>query len=138
MAKITNAISVLLAALMILALAWGAPEDLNDRVNNFWGWAPQEPIDARLVAEDQVQKLRQLAGETPVRIVLDMAQVQFLDSSGLGAVVAAMKQLGTSRKLELAGLPPTVNKVFHLTRMNTVFTIHANASDATGGLAQAS
>ena len=97
--------------------------------------------EARIDAAVAIQfkdSLRQLAGETPVRIVLDMAQVQFLDSSGLGAVVAAMKQLGTSRKLELAGLTPTVNKVFHLTRMNTVFTIHANASDATGGLAQAS
>ena len=43
---------------------------------------------------------------------------------GWGAVVAAMKALGPGRKLELAALTPTVEKVFRLTRMDTVFTIH--------------
>ena len=53
-----------------------------------------------------------------------MTQVAFLDSSGLGAVVAAMKALGPDRPLELAGLTPTVQKVFRLTRMDSVFKIH--------------
>jgi len=76
-----------------------------------------------------------LAGDAPARVVLDVAMVEFLDSSGLGAVVAAMKQLGVDRKLELAGLTPTVEKVFRLTRMDTVFTIHENANAAMAGLA---
>jgi anti-sigma B factor antagonist len=50
--------------------------------------------------------------------------VNFLDSSGLGAVVAVMKLLMPARKLELAGLTATVEKVFRLTRMDSVFTIH--------------
>jgi anti-sigma B factor antagonist len=64
-------------------------------------------------------------------VILDLAQVDFLDSSGLGAVVAVMKVLGPTRKLELAGLTPTVEKVFRLTRMDQVFTIHASAPDGT-------
>ena len=113
---------------------------LLDR-QDFDGLALITVNEARIDAAVAIQfkdSLRQLAGEEPPRIVLDMSQVQFLDSSGLGAVVAAMKQLGAARQLELAGLTPTVSKVFHLTRMNTVFTIHATAADATGGLAQAS
>jgi anti-sigma B factor antagonist len=53
----------------------------------------------------------------------------------LGAVVGVMKLLGPDRKLDLFGLTPTVAKVFRLTRMDTVFTIH---STMPGGLRQAS
>ncbi len=72
-------------------------------------------------------EMRVLTGDGPERIVLDMKNVEFLDSSGLGAVVAAMKQAAPARRLELAGLTPTVRKVFGLTRMDTVFTIHDSA-----------
>lgn len=65
------------------------------------------------------------ATEAPsARVILDMSRVMFLDSSGLGAVVAVMKRLGADRPLELSGLTPIVAKVFRLTRMDTVFTIH--------------
>ncbi|WP_151717780.1 STAS domain-containing protein [Gemmobacter serpentinus] len=58
-----------------------------------------------------------------IPVLLDMSRVGFLDSSGLGAVVAVMKLLAP-RRLELAALTPTVEKVFRLTRMDSVFTIH--------------
>lgn len=57
-------------------------------------------------------------------IVLDFSEVEFIDSSGLGAVVGAYKHLGPRGKLEIACLRPAVGKVFALTRMNRVFTIH--------------
>jgi anti-sigma B factor antagonist len=57
-------------------------------------------------------------------VVLDLGNVTFVDSSGLGAIVAAMKQMGGERRLDLACLTPDVAKVFRLTRMDTVFTIH--------------
>lgn len=63
------------------------------------------------------------------RVVLDMSKVAFLDSSGLGAVVAVLKSLQPDRKLELSGLTPTVQKVFRLTRMDSIFTIHDVAPD---------
>lgn len=56
-------------------------------------------------------------------VILDMGQVTFLDSSGLGAVVAVMKLLGPDRPLHLAAITPNVAKVFRLTRMDSVFTI---------------
>lgn len=64
------------------------------------------------------------------RVILDLEQVDFVDSSGLGAIVAAMKQLAPERTLDLSGLRPDVEKVFRLTRMDTVFTIHANLGEA--------
>lgn len=56
-------------------------------------------------------------------VILDLTDVEFLDSSGLGAIVAVYKALGPDRHMALAGLQPPVDKVMTLTRMNTVFAI---------------
>ena len=93
-------------------------------------------IDAAVAIQFK-DRIREMTEDGPGRILLDLSSVNFLDSSGLGAVVAAMKQAGPGRKLELAGLTPMVEKVFRLTRMDTVFTIHRDAAAATGGLADA-
>ncbi len=71
-------------------------------------------------------RMRELTQQPSKRVMLDLSRVAFLDSSGLGAVVAVLKALGPERKLELAGLTPTVQKVFRLTRMDSVFTIHTS------------
>ncbi len=98
----------------------------------------EERIDAAVAIRFKDQ-MRALTCDGPERVVLDLSRVNFLDSSGLGAVVGAMKQVGQGRRLELAGLTPTVQKVFKLTRMDSVFTIHPDAQTALGGgLADAS
>lgn len=74
--------------------------------------------------------LRDAAGLEAPRVLLDMTQVKFLDSSGLGALVAAKKLIGAARRLELIGLQENVARVFRLTRMDTVFTIHASVAEA--------
>lgn len=86
-------------------------------------------IDASVAIQFK-DRVRELTEDAPARVLLDMKSVDFLDSSGLGAVVAVMKQVGTGRSLELAGLTPTVLKVFTLTRMDTVFRIHPDVSAA--------
>ncbi|MEO0820700.1 MAG: STAS domain-containing protein [Pseudomonadota bacterium] len=57
-------------------------------------------------------------------ILLDLGEIDFMDSSGLGAVVGAMRQMRKPARLELARLKPAVRKVFQLTRMDRVFKIH--------------
>ena len=64
-----------------------------------------------------------LAGH-PGRVVLDLAAVDFVDSSGLGALVAVMKMLGPDRRLELSGCGPAILRVFELTHMDRVFVLH--------------
>lgn len=68
------------------------------------------------------------AGESDV--VLDLQQVNFIDSSGLGAIVATMKFLAPDRALILAGLTPAVEKVFRLTRMDSVFSVFSTLDQA--------
>ncbi len=84
----------------------------------------EERLDAAIAIQFK-DRMREIAVQPSARVVLDLARVDFLDSSGLGAIVAVMKFLAPARKLELAGLTANVAKVFHLTRMDTVFTIHA-------------
>ncbi len=82
--------------------------------------------DARIDAAVAVEFKDAMRAETdngPDLIVLDLSNVEFIDSSGLGAIVAAMKSLGRDRKLALAGLTPTVERVFKLTRMDSVFSV---------------
>lgn len=86
-------------------------------------------IDAAIAIQFK-DTVRELASGSTHRVVLDMSNVEFLDSSGLGALVAAMKHLGANRPLELAALSKNVKKVFQLTRMDKVFTLHDRVSDA--------
>lgn len=72
----------------------------------------------------------------PPTVILDLSRVEFIDSSGLGAIVAAMKHMGADRKLALAGLTPTVQKVFQLTRMDSVFSVFPTLDGAFAELRQ--
>lgn len=76
------------------------------------------------------ETMRQITETPSARVVLDLEHVTFLDSSGLGALVAVMKLLGSERRLEVASLTENVAKVFKLTRMDTVFIVHASAQNA--------
>jgi anti-sigma B factor antagonist len=90
--------------------------------------AMEDRIDAAGAIQFKEQ-MREICQNPQSRVMLDLSRVAFLDSSGLGAVVAVMKLLGPGRQLELAALTPTVAKVFRLTRMDTVFTIHNSVPD---------
>ncbi len=97
----------------------------KDMVDYLLICVPSDRIDAAGAVHFK-DTMRELTQTAHARVVLDLSTVAFLDSSGLGAVVVAMKALGPGRKLELSGLTPTVEKVFRLTRMDSIFTIHAS------------
>ncbi|MBO9466378.1 Anti-sigma-B factor antagonist [Pelagimonas phthalicica] len=88
-----------------------------------------ERIDAS-VAIAFKDKMREQMGGNAAQYVLDLHKVMFIDSSGLGSIVAAMKLVPQGGKMDLAGLTPAVDKVFRMTRMDSIFTIHGSAQDA--------
>jgi anti-sigma B factor antagonist len=93
--------------------------------------------DARIDASVAIRfkdMMRGIISETTAsRIVLDLGKVEFLDSSGLGAIVSVMKLLPASQRMELAALTGNVAKVLRLTRMDTVFPILAAAPGRDAG-----
>lgn len=87
-----------------------------------------ERIDAASAIHLKDQ-FREATAGADCRVIIDLAGVNFMDSSGLGAMVSALKLL-KGRKLELASLTPVVEKVFKLTRMDQVFIIHPDLDSA--------
>lgn len=72
-------------------------------------------------------------GET--RLVLDLAQVEFLDSSGLGAMVSILKALGNRGSVAVCNARGAVLSLFQLTRMDKVFAIVGTCDEAIARLA---
>ena len=89
----------------------------------------EDRIDAAVALEFKEAMRRKTEG-APGTVVLDLAQVTFIDSSGLGAIVATMKHLAPDRALVIAGLSPAVSRVFTLTRMDSVFSLFPTLDDA--------
>lgn len=63
-------------------------------------------------------------------LILDMSAVDFVDSSGLGALVGVFKSIGPRGDLALASLRPPVEKMLKLTRMDRVFRLFGTLDQA--------
>jgi anti-sigma B factor antagonist len=57
------------------------------------------------------------------RLRINMEWVEFIDSSGLGALVSAIKRIGKDGELRVCSVAPAVRAMFELTRLNRVITI---------------
>jgi anti-sigma B factor antagonist len=63
-------------------------------------------------------------------IVLDLSDVTFIDSSGLGAIIGSLKAMDNERELVLCGAQDAVSSMFKLTRMNKMFRMFRNREEA--------
>lgn len=88
-------------------------------------------LDASL-AETLKSYLFEQIDDGATSLVVDLNEVRFMDSSGLGALVAALKKLGGSEGVTLAGAQPAVKDLFELTSMDKLFKIVPTVNDATG------
>ncbi|MFA7059820.1 MAG: STAS domain-containing protein [Pedobacter sp.] len=64
-------------------------------------------------------------------ILLDLKEVRFIDSSGLGVLVSGFKNASTRQgSLRLCGLQTQVKSMFELTRLHRVFDIFQTVDEA--------
>ena len=84
---------------------------------------PGSRLDAS-VADSFKESVRELISGGERQIVIDFTSIEFMDSSGLGALVGVMKVMGNGGSIEIANPNEAVMKVLRLTRMNKVFKIH--------------
>jgi len=82
-------------------------------------------------------KLREVVAEVVAagssRVVVNLAETDFMDSSGLGALIGCLKaarQAGGD--LRIAGVQPQVKMVLELTNMDRVLTAYPTAEAAFG------
>ncbi len=95
----------------------------------------EKRLDARTAAGLKT-KMSELIQAGNLRIALDLSAVQFVDSSGLGAIVSTRKQLGSTGDLVIGGACETLLSMFKLTRLDKVFRIFDQPDDAVAALIQ--
>lgn len=82
-------------------------------------------------APDLRERLIALADSGASPVVVDLSKVGFLDSSGLGVLAGVNKQLEThGRRLRIVCSDPRLVRLFSLTRLDEVLTLHPTVEDA--------
>lgn len=90
----------------------------------------EERLDAHNFNElkDRIHKILEDGAHN---LIVDLGQVQFIDNSGVGALLSGYKNANLrSSAFALAG--PRVKSMFELTRLHRVFEIYPGLQDALG------
>jgi len=90
-------------------------------------------IDASFVPEFKAVMLSRI-GSGNVKILLDLSEIDFIDSSALGAILSILKILGGKGGIAICGLREMVGTVFRLSHMDKIFRIFPSREDALNGL----
>lgn len=80
------------------------------------------------------EELSSLIDAENTDLVVDLTQVSFMDSTGLGVLVGALKKVRTlGGDLQLIISQEKILKVFRITALTQVFTIHATLEESLQG-----
>lgn len=81
-------------------------------------------------------ELARLAEQEPPLLVLDLGGLTFIDAGGLGALVAARKQLAAwSGRLLLAGASARVCRLLRIARLAESLPVHGSVEEAVAAAA---
>lgn len=72
------------------------------------------------------------------RIVLDLENVEFIDSSGLAAIISCSRTLGSQGRMVICNARNKVKYLFELTRIRQIFSIYENPREAVKALGSSS
>ena len=89
-------------------------------------------IDLQVAGEFRTALLQLIEGGQ-LRLVVDMSDVQFVDSSGLGALVSALKTLRLLKRdgdIRLANVQPPVVALLEIIRLHRVFSSYPSVDQA--------
>jgi len=80
------------------------------------------------------EQLRELVDGGDRRLVVDLGTTEFIDSSGLGALISGLKAARQSGgDLRIAAPTEQVRRVLALTKLDKVLTAYGSAEDAFDG-----
>ena len=69
--------------------------------------------------------------ESCQKVIFDLAELRFVDSSGLGAILSCLRQLNAKGgELKLCAMSKPVRALFELVRMHKIFDIYGTKEDA--------
>jgi len=85
-------------------------------------------LDAN-VAPELKKEVTDIIADGTSRIMVDLQDVDFMDSSGLGAIVACFKLTGQKGDFVLCNMNEAVTEIFTLTHMDSLFDIYPDADE---------
>lgn len=98
-------------------------------MNDLYILKPKGFVDAQNGGDLRAQICSVLA-EKPKDFLIDFQDVEFMDSSGFGALVSALKRVREhKRQIYLCSLNSQLRLVLELTSMDRVFTIFPSSHD---------
>lgn len=81
--------------------------------------------------KDIKEKVRLLAKDKQLNLVIDMGGIDFIDSSGLGVLVASLRTVNKiGGDIKIASLQDQVRSIFELTRLHRLFEIFDDSGTA--------
>ncbi len=90
---------------------------------------PTGRLDVTTAAKFRLE-VSDLVASKPAYLLIDLGGVTFMDSSGLGALVSALKTVRTvDGKMAICSLTEQVQMLFELTSMNKIFKIYSDAAE---------
>jgi anti-sigma B factor antagonist len=79
--------------------------------------------------------IEELIKNQKTRIVLDLSEVTFVDSAGIGILVGCHGKVATAGgKLRMAGLTPRVLNVLRITKVDSILTLDDNVAASLAAL----
>ncbi len=77
------------------------------------------------------QAVVNLVSEGSTQVIIDLSEVTFMDSSGFGTLLGATKRLRPlGGGLHLAGVNGTIQRMLHLTRLDTIMRVYPTPEEA--------
>ncbi|WP_027720171.1 STAS domain-containing protein [Maridesulfovibrio zosterae] len=86
-------------------------------------------LDASTALDFKTALLR-LIEEGNLRLLLNLENIDFVDSSGLGAIISALRQVGVKGDIKLCEVNEQVEELLKLTRLDRVLAIFPCEKDA--------
>lgn len=88
-------------------------------------------LDAKFASEFKEKIIQLITENEALHVVLDLNQVQFIDSSGLGSFLSVLRLLhAQGGELKLARIHRPIRTMFELVAMNKIFDIHESTEEA--------
>jgi anti-sigma B factor antagonist len=91
---------------------------------------PEEQNLDSEVSNEFRERIKSLVSEGHRRLIINLNTVDFIDSSGLGALVLGHKEVRKNGELKIAAPKPQIHEMMKLVRLDQVLNVYASEEAA--------
>jgi anti-sigma B factor antagonist len=113
--------------------------DVEYIINKASKWCYLKPLASHIGAEeaqDFKTILKTAVGDGEKHLLLDMAEVSLIDSTGLGTFVSAVRLLKPGSEFVICNPRHTLSQILDMTRLNRIMRIFGTLQEAEEALSQ--